>query len=74
VLAHAKAEERLEFPALRQNIDEETLQKATGKLQKAEASAPTHPHPTAKNNAMNYVAGPFASMLDRAKDAFSSKD
>ena len=35
--------------------------------------APTHPHPTAKNNAMNYVAGPFASMLDRAKDAFSKQ-
>jgi hemerythrin superfamily protein len=71
VLAHAQAEERLEFPALRQNTEEETLRKAKGKLEKAEAMAPTHPHPTAKNNAMNYVAGPFASMLDRAKDAFS---
>lgn len=74
VLAHAKAEERLEFPALRQNTDEATLQKATGRLQRAEAMAPTHPHPTARNNAMNYVAGPFAAMLDRAKDAFSKSD
>jgi hemerythrin superfamily protein len=71
VLAHAQAEERLEFPALRANTDEDTLEKATSKLQKAEKTAPTHPHPTAKNNAMNYVAGPFAAMLDRAKDAFS---
>jgi hemerythrin superfamily protein len=70
VLAHAQAEERFEFPALRQSVDEETLRKAKGKLEKAEAMAPTHPHPTAKNNAMNYVAGPFAAMLDRAKDAF----
>jgi hemerythrin superfamily protein len=70
VLEHAQNEERLEFPALRAGCDEETLRTATGKLRKAEQMAPTHPHPTAKSNAMNYTAGPFAAMLDRAKDAF----
>src|ERR687885_329359 len=39
--------------------------------QTAEKMAPTHPHPSAKTTAMNYVAGPFAAMLDRARDAFS---
>jgi hypothetical protein len=71
VLAHAQAEERLEFPALRKSVDADTLKQAKGKLEKAEAMAPTHPHPMASSNAMNYVAGPFAAMLDRAKDAFS---
>jgi hemerythrin superfamily protein len=71
VLAHAQAEERLEFPALRKSVDADTLMQAKGKLEKAEAMAPTHPHPMASTNAMNYVAGPFAAMLDRAKDALS---
>ena len=49
----------------------EALQKARDRVKRAEAMAPTHPHPTAKTTAMNYVAGPFAAMLDRARDAFS---
>ena len=37
----------------------------------AEKTAPTHPHPSARSTAMNYVAGPFAAVADRAKDAIS---
>jgi hemerythrin superfamily protein len=71
VLEHAEAEETQEFPLLRQNTDPEALVKARDRVKRAEAMAPTHPHPSAKTTAMNYVAGPFAAMLDRARDAFS---
>jgi hemerythrin superfamily protein len=74
VLEHAEHEETQEFPLLRQNTDPEALVKARDRVKKAEETAPTHPHPSAKTTAMNYVAGPFAAMLDRARDAFSSKD
>jgi len=74
VLAHAEAEETQEFPLLRQNTDPQALVQARDRVKKAEAMAPTHPHPTAKTTAANYVAGPFAAMLDRARDAFSSSD
>jgi hemerythrin superfamily protein len=71
VLAHADAEEIQEFPLLRQAGDEDALMKARRAVEMAEKMAPTHPHPSAKTSAMNYVAGPFAAMLDRARDAFS---
>jgi hemerythrin superfamily protein len=72
VLDHAAAEERDEFPLLRQNCDPDALMSARDRVKRAEAMAPTHPHPSAKTTAANYVAGPFAAMLDRARDAFSS--
>ena len=71
VLEHAQAEETQEFPLLRQNTDPEALVKARDRVRRAEEMAPTHPHPSAKTTAANYVAGPFAAMLDRARDAFS---
>lgn len=71
VLAHADAEETQEFPLLRANTDEKALRKARSAVAIAEKMAPTHPHPSAKTTTMNYVAGPFAAMLDRARDAFS---
>jgi hemerythrin superfamily protein len=72
VIAHAEAEETQEFPVLRQNTDEEALVKARDRVRRAEEMAPTHPHPSAKSTAANYVAGPFAAMLDRARDALKS--
>jgi hemerythrin superfamily protein len=71
VLEHAEAEERDEFPLLRRDHDAATLTKARDRLQRAEKMAPTHPHPSARTTTANYVAGPFAAMLDRARDAFS---
>ena len=71
VLAHAEAEETQEFPLLRQTSDADALAKARSAVETAEKMAPTHPHPSAKSTSMNYVAGPFAAMLDRARDAFS---
>jgi hemerythrin superfamily protein len=72
VLDHAQAEETQEFPVLRQNTDPEALVKARDRVKRAEAMAPTHPHPSAKTTTANYVAGPFAAMLDRARDALKS--
>jgi hemerythrin superfamily protein len=71
VLEHAQAEERDEFPLLRRDHDADTLLKARDRLERAEKMAPTHPHPSARSTTANYVAGPFAAMLDRARDAFS---
>jgi hemerythrin superfamily protein len=71
VLAHAQREEALEFPLLRQQLDAEKLEKAERMLLLAETTAPTHPHPSARSTAMNYVAGPFAALADRARDTIS---
>jgi len=72
VLEHAQAEEVYEFPLLRRNLDADRLQKAEEQLLLAEKTAPTHPHPSAKSTAMNFVAGPFAAVADRARDAISN--
>jgi hemerythrin superfamily protein len=71
VLTHAQAEENQEFPLLRRHLDEEQLERAEKLLLTAEKTAPTHPHPSARTTAANYVAGPFAAMVDRARDAIS---
>jgi hypothetical protein len=41
-------------------------------LDLVEKVAPTHPHPRAKSTTSNVVLGPFASIMDRARDAISS--
>jgi hemerythrin superfamily protein len=68
VVDHAAAEEREEFPLLRLNTDPDALTKARRRVERAEQMAPTHPHPRVRTTAANYVAGPFAAMLDRARD------
>ena len=70
VLEHAIAEETYEFPLLRQ-LDPEKLESAERQLLLAEKMAPTHPHPSSRSTAMNFVAGPFAAVADRARDAVS---
>lgn len=73
VLAHADAEEAEEFPLLRAEAEPDRLAQAKSALQAAEKTAPTHPHPSARSTTANYVAGPFAAMLDRARDLFTRK-
>jgi hypothetical protein len=41
-------------------------------VQLAEAIAPTRPHPRVESAKLNFALGPFASLLDRARDAISS--
>lgn len=66
---HAAAEESEEFPLLEAGKGSEQLGAIGTALRAAEATAPTHPHPSARSTATNYVAGPFAAMVDRARDA-----
>jgi hypothetical protein len=71
VLTHAQSEEAFEFPLLHRHLDAEKLETAERQLLLAERMAPTHPHPSARSTAMNYVAGPFAALADRARDTIS---
>jgi hemerythrin superfamily protein len=69
VQKHAHNEETYEFPKVKESKDADTLAKMETALAAAEKLAPTHPHPSARSTTANVVLGPFASMLDRAKDA-----
>lgn len=67
---HADHEEREEFPAVRTGCSQEQRQKMGKRLLRAERTAPTHPHPAAAGSpAAQWAVGPFASLLDRARDA-----
>jgi hypothetical protein len=73
VLDHAEHEEREEFPAVREREDPDKLVSLGKRLKAAEKIAPTHPHPTAAGStAAQWTVGPFASLVDRARDAISS--
>ncbi len=69
VMKHARAEERYEFTHLRRMNDPKKLANMAKALKAAEAAAPTHPHPGTETAARNAVAGPFASIMDRVRDA-----
>ena len=70
---HAEHEEREEFPLVIAECDEDKRQSMGKKVRAAEKVAPTHPHPSAAGSpTAQYVMGPFASLLDRSRDALSS--
>ena len=71
VLAHAQAEEREEFAQLAARLEEPRLTRMRKAVELAEAIAPTRPHPGTESAAANLLAGPFLSMIDRARDALS---
>jgi hypothetical protein len=68
VLDHAQLEENEEFPVLQRNLDTDDLKRMGAAVRAAEAIAPTHPHPGVESAKLNFALGPFASMLDRARD------
>jgi hemerythrin superfamily protein len=72
VLDHAEHEETDEFPALASELSEDELKKMRSMIKKVEAMAPTRPHPGIESATANTLTGPFASMLDRARDALSN--
>lgn len=73
VTKHAKQEENQEFPAILAQCDEAERQKMGKVLQTAEKTAPTHPHPVAAGSTTaQYALGPFASLMDRARDTIKS--
>ena len=72
VVEHAEAEENEEFSQLSAELDADQLKHMAGAVRAAEAIAPTRPHPGVESATANFVAGPFASMLDRARDAIAA--
>lgn len=72
VAAHAEHEENEEFPTLESDRDAQERSDLGAKLLAAEKRAPTHPHPTAAGSPTAVKAvGPFAALVDKARDAFS---
>lgn len=69
VLEHAEREETEEFPGLERQLDVDGLKQMATAVRAAQAIAPTRPHPGVESAKLNFAVGPFASMLDRARDA-----
>src|ERR1700758_1428923 len=68
VLDHAQHEESEEFPVLQEELDADDLKRMGSAVRAAEAIAPTRPHAGVESAKLNFAVGPFASMLDRARD------
>lgn len=69
VLEHAEREETEEFTLLEEQLDARELAKLATAVEMAERIAPTHPHAGVESAFANFAVGPFASLLDRARDA-----
>jgi hemerythrin superfamily protein len=69
VLAHARREERDEFPHLRQVTDAKTRERMADAIRAAEAIAPTRPHPGVESATANVMLGPGLALVDRVRDA-----
>ena len=72
VIDHAEHEENEEFNQLQRKLDADDLGRMAKAVQAAEAIAPTRPHPGVESAKANFAVGPFASMLDRARDAIGA--
>jgi hypothetical protein len=73
ILAHADAEEREEFDRLPSWLDARRLARMRAMVVFAQKVAPTHPHAGIESAAANMIVGPFAAIIDRARDAIASK-
>ncbi len=73
VIAHAESEEREEFNKLGSRFDAAHLKRMKRAAEIAESIAPTRPHPGVESQWATMITGPFASMMDRARDALSGK-
>jgi hemerythrin HHE cation binding domain-containing protein len=72
VVEHADLEEAEEFPGLQRDLNASELRRLAVAVQGAQAIAPTRPHPGVESVKANVVAGPIASIIDRARDAIAS--
>jgi hemerythrin superfamily protein len=72
VIEHAEREEHEEFEHLQRELGPDELKRMASAVQAIEAIAPTRPHPGVESAKLNFAVGPFASMLDRARDAISA--
>jgi len=68
VVDHAEHEESEEFGKLERKLSSDDLERMAKALQAAQAIAPTRPHAGVESAKLNFAVGPFASMLDRARD------
>jgi hemerythrin superfamily protein len=68
VIDHAEHEETEEFTKLERELNAAEREKMAKAVQAAESIAPTRPHPGVESAKANFALGPFASMLDRARD------
>jgi hemerythrin superfamily protein len=69
---HAEAEESEEFPRVLSSCDADERRKLGDRLRAVEKMAPTHPHPSVAGSPVGQaLTGPFASMVDRVRDAMS---
>ncbi|HLK40220.1 MAG TPA: hemerythrin domain-containing protein [Polyangiaceae bacterium] len=73
VVAHAESEERDELAALASRLEPEQLTRMRKVVRVAESLAPTRPHPGVESKPANLLVGPFVAMVDRARDALSSR-
>ena len=69
---HAEHEETEEFNKLQRKLDAADLERMAKAVRAAEAIAPTRPHAGVESAGANLIVGPFASMLDRARDAIGA--
>jgi hypothetical protein len=53
---------------LERKLSSDDLERMAKALQAAQAIAPTRPHAGVESAKLNFAVGPFASMLDRARD------
>jgi hemerythrin superfamily protein len=68
VLTHARAEERYEFPRIRDELGDAQRRGLAAAVKIAEAIAPTHPHPGVESATKNLLAGPAMALADRVRD------
>ena len=73
VLEHAESEEHEEFAQLADKLEDAQLERMRSAVKLAESTAPTRPHPGVESATANLLAGPFASMMDRARDLITGK-
>ncbi|BBY08186.1 hemerythrin domain-containing protein [Mycobacterium noviomagense] len=73
VVDHAEHEEHEEFSKLEEELDQDELKRMGRAAELAEAIAPTRPHAGVESQISNLMAGPFAAMIDRARDAILGK-
>jgi hemerythrin superfamily protein len=67
---HAEAEENKEFSRVASKESPERLRQMGRVYEAAKKAAPTRPHPSTPNTpAANMLLGPFAAVMDRARDA-----
>jgi hemerythrin superfamily protein len=73
VIDHAEHEEHDEFAKLEKELSSDELERMGRAAKLAESLAPTRPHAGVESQVANLFAGPFAAMMDRARDAILGK-